>query len=71
MKPKPTTMKIESFIAEQIRDIASDAIIDALENGDAIETAKFLREQIRAGWTAALDAAGVPDEMQRKLKFPL
>ena len=64
-------MKIESFIAEQVREIASELILGALENGDAIKTAKFLREQIRAGWMAALDAAGVPDEMQSSLKFPL
>ena len=64
-------MKTESFLAEQIREIASELILDALENGDAAETAKFLREQIRAGWVAALEAAGVPEEMQRTLKFPI
>jgi|GEM_PF-5706467 len=64
-------MKIESLLAEKISKIASDLILDALENGDAAETAKFLREQIRAGWMAALEAAGVPEEMQRILKFPI
>jgi hypothetical protein len=64
-------MKTESFLAEQIREIASELILDALENGDASETAKFLREQIRAGWVAALEASGVPEEMHRTLKFPI
>lgn len=64
-------MKIESFIAEQVRDITAEAINDALENGDALEITKFLREQIRAGWNAGLDAAGVPDELQAKLRFPI
>lgn len=64
-------MKIESFIAEQVRDIAAESILDALESGDAAETAKFLREQIRIGWQAGLDAAGVPEELQKKLLFPL
>lgn len=64
-------MKMESFIAHQVQEIASDLILDALANGDPIEAAKFLREQIRAGWAAALESAGVPEEMQASLKFPL
>ena len=65
-------MKIESFIAKQVRDITAETILDALDNdGDAADIAKFLREQIRAGWNAGMDAAGVPDELQTKLRFPL
>ena len=65
-------MKIESFIAEQVRDITAEAILDELEtDGDATATAHFLREQIRAGWNAGLDAAGVPEEIQAKLRFPI
>lgn len=60
---------------ESIRDAvyqyATELILDALENSDAIQTAQDLREGIRAGWSAALLDAGVPEDLQAKLRFPL
>lgn len=64
-------MKIESFIAEKVRDIAAEAILEALENGDALEISRFMRDQIRAGWHAALESVGMPEAEQKKLKFPI
>jgi len=58
---------MNSFLAQQIRDIAAEQILDALENGDAIETARGLREEIIAGWKAALEKANCPDEVVEML----
>jgi hypothetical protein len=46
-----------------LRDIAAEQILDALENGDAIETACGLREEIIAGWKAAMEKSGCPSEI--------
>jgi len=54
---------MNSFLAQQIRDIAAEQILDALENGDAIETARCLREEIIAGWKASLEKSGCPAEI--------
>ena len=62
---------MNSFIASQIKKIASELILDALENGDPIKVAEFLRSEVRAGWLAALEATGMPAESIRDLKFPL
>ena len=62
---------MKSFIASQIKDIASEIILEALENGDAIATAKVLRDEIKAGWMAALESTGMPQDMIEKLAFPL
>ncbi len=51
------------FLAQQIRDIAAEQILDALENGDAIKTARGLREEIITGWKAALEKSGCPAEV--------
>jgi hypothetical protein len=60
---------------ESIRDAvyqyATELILDALENGDAIKTITDLREGIRAGWSAALLDSGAPEEIQAKNRFPL
>ena len=62
---------MNSFIASQVKEIASELILDALENGDAIQTAKDLRAEIKAGWLAALESSGMPQDMIAKLAFPL
>ena len=62
---------MNSFIASQIKEIATETILHELENGDAIEAAKYLRSEIRAGWHAALVASGMLDDMVSKLAFPL
>jgi Mg/Co/Ni transporter MgtE len=62
---------MNSFIASQIRDIATSAILDALENGDAIKTAKELRAEIKAGWLAALEESGMSEELIKSFKLPL
>jgi Mg/Co/Ni transporter MgtE len=62
---------MNSFLASQIRDIAAELILDALENGDAIKTAQELREEIRQGWLAALDQSGVPTDIIKTLQFPI
>jgi len=62
---------MNSFLASQIRDIAAELILDALENGDAIKTAQELREEIRQGWLSALDQSGVPADMIKTLQFPI
>jgi hypothetical protein len=62
---------MKSYIANQIREIAREIILDALENGDAIKTAKELREEIRAGWHAALADTGVPEDALAGLVFPI
>ena len=64
-----TENKIETFLAEQIRDISSELILDAIENGDAFDTLNFLREQITVGWMAALDDCGTPDEIAKKFSL--
>jgi len=64
-------MKLHSFIAEQVANISTELILDALENGDAIETARELREDIRQGWLAALESSGVPADMIKILQFPI
>jgi hypothetical protein len=58
-------------IRDAVYDYAIEAILHALENGDAIQAAKELREGIRAGWSAALLDSGAPEELQRGLRFPL
>lgn len=60
-----------SFIATTIKEMATERITYALENGDAIREAKNIREEIREAWLAALDASGVPDEIKSTLSFPL
>lgn len=50
------------YLEQQIRKIASELILDALENGDAIAVARDLRRQVIAGWNAALTSCGVPDD---------
>ena len=62
---------MNSFLASQIKEIATELIIDALENGDAIKTAQELREDIRQGWMAALESSGMPEDMIKALKFSL
>jgi hypothetical protein len=62
---------MNSFIASQIKEIASELILDALENGDALQTAKGLRAEIKAGWLAALESTNMPQDMIAKLAFPL
>ena len=62
---------MNSFIASQVKEIASELILDALENGDACQTAKDLRAAIKAGWLAALESTDMPQEMIAKLAFPL
>ncbi len=46
---------MNSFIASQVKEIASEMILEALENGDALQVAKDLRAEIKAGWLAALE----------------
>ena len=58
-------------IRDAVYEYATAHIIDELENGDAIQACHDLREGIRAGWSAALLDAGVPEEAQAKLRFPL
>jgi len=60
---------MNSFIASQIKEIATELILDALENGDAIKTAEDLKVEIIAGWDAALIAAGVPTEYRKALQL--
>jgi len=67
--PKPKKTKMNSFIATQIKEIATELILDALENGDAIKTAEDLKVEIIAGWDAALIAAGVPAEYRKALQL--
>ena len=62
---------MNSFLASQIKEIATELILDALENGDAIKTAQKLREDIRQGWLAALDHSGMPADMIKLLQFPI
>ena len=62
---------MNSFIASQIKEIATELILDALENGDAIKTSKELREDIRQGWLAALNHSGMPTDMVKLLQFPI
>ena len=54
---------MNSFLAQQIRDIATEEILGALENGDAIKTARGLREEIITAWKAALEKTGCPAEV--------
>ena len=58
---------MKSFIASQIKEIATDEILEAVENGDAMATARRLREEILAGWKAALEASGMPAELMATL----
>ena len=62
---------MSSFLASQIKDISTELILEALENGDPIQVAETLRNEVRAGWLAALEASGMPEESIRDLKFPL
>jgi hypothetical protein len=59
---------MNSFIASQIKEIAAELIIDALESDrNAIDTANSIRDEIKAGWLAAMEASGMPPEMAEKL----
>ena len=60
---------MNSFIAQQIRDIASAEILHELEiDGDAGAAARRLRAEIIAGWNAAMERAGAPAELMLALK---
>lgn len=62
LQPNRITL-MNSFLAQQTRDIAAGQILAALENGDAIETARGLRDEIIAGWKAAMEKSGCPAEV--------
>lgn len=62
---------MNSFIASQVKEIASEMILEALENGDALQVAKDLRAEIKAGWLAVLESTDMPHDMIAKLAFPL
>jgi hypothetical protein len=60
---------MNSFIASKVREIALELILDALENGSAIDTAYGLRAEIIAGFNKALEDSGMPEECQKEVKL--
>jgi hypothetical protein len=62
---------LSTIIASQIEEITKDAILDATENGDPLETICELREGIQLGWLAALEAVGFPDHLISAFSKPI
>jgi hypothetical protein len=58
-------------IRNAVYEYATEIILDALENDDAMDAAAKIREGIRAGWSAALLDCGMPEDEQAKLRFPI
>ena len=54
---------------EQVREIATELILDALENGNARETIAAIRNGIKAGFNQALDDTGASENGFRSWKF--
>lgn len=62
---------MNQYIHNKVREIAMEIISNALENGDALQVARELREGIRSGWHAALEDIDTPEVLAAKLKFPI
>ena len=59
-----------SALRETIATMASTAILNALEDGNATPAAHELRLAIRLGWADALKRSGMPEDQAADMEFP-
>ena len=57
-------------LAQIIREYATELLRDALENGDAIKTAKDLRASIIIGFNLSLDDIEMPERIKPDFQLP-
>jgi hypothetical protein len=70
-KSSKNSESLSTIIASQIKEIAKEAILDATENGDSLETICELRKGLQLGWLAALEAVGFPDHLISVFSKPI
>jgi hypothetical protein len=62
-------MTTQNALRETIATMASTAILEALEDGNATPAAHELRLAIRLGWADALKRSGMPESDADKLSL--
>ena len=62
-------MKVNESIKYQVKEIALELILDALENGDARDTIEAIQNGVKSGFNEALEDSGASENGFRSWKF--